>query len=683
HKVDYRNVTRENINTYLGLTLDWNSPEFARRELVPKMERMPFTVKDYLFMHALILPEREQFVEIFLNMGFQLRRFLTESNMLYIYEESLNNDFFVHVCLERILHRSTHSLGKKFLEGSKCKLNKVLFTLTGVPRLIHPYQLFMGQLAQKESEKQEAERKALLALIYWAVLTNRQELAKVLWKRSAEPIAVALVISNMYYHMSHDWIIDVDLKKKLKSAAVDFGTLAVEMMDLIYNDSSVMAYYALVNPLSDFNNLNVVDLALIGNNIFFIAHPCCQRSMRARWLGRLKIKSSAWDPIHIPEFVKIYMSLFLFFPMYFWLTFNPEKRSNGYTEEDDQDEETESRDKSPKQESRLFLKNYIRTTRSYFMDDPYRSPPFWKMIYYLWTAPISKFWVNQLFIMLYLALFALALMVPYCGNKYLNIVLCGWTAIRFIENALRTIQLKLKYPTFDVAWSVFGLLADIYIFSVSALLIFQQIHDRTPTVVHRNLDYKTYKFLLSLGLLWVFFRSLRFILPISQDLGPMLVNISELTRKDLINWLMLWLVCAISGGFAINAVVYPAQSVSFTNFLRSQMRTFLAIFLTEVDDLKAATPWQLYYYDEAVTTVLESILTFYWLPYIRERLETCPYVSLAGYLLVIQQLLVTRHIFYTLMFAMFSVTTNRTKERSVEIWKFQFYLMVADFEARS
>lgn len=62
--------------------------------------------------------------------------------------------------------------------------------------------------------------------------------------------------------------------------------------------------------------------------------------------------------------------------------------------------------------------------------------------------------------------------------------------------------------------------------------------------------------------------------------------IAPQTRMDLINWLQLWLACVISGGLAIKAVVYPAQSPSFTNFWLSQMRAFLAIFLTEVEDLK-------------------------------------------------------------------------------------------------
>lgn len=52
--------------------------------------------------------------------------------------------------------------------------------------------------------------------------------------------------------------------------------------------------------------------------------------------------------------------------------------------------------------------------------------PFWEKIVLLWSAPISKFWINLTFYIIYLSLFALAVLWPSCGNLYVDTVLWFW-----------------------------------------------------------------------------------------------------------------------------------------------------------------------------------------------------------------------------------------------------------------
>ena len=47
-----------------------------------------------------------------------------------------------------------------------------------------------------------AERKALVYLIVFAVLLKRHKLAKILWKRTDQPISVALLCSMIYKRLS-------------------------------------------------------------------------------------------------------------------------------------------------------------------------------------------------------------------------------------------------------------------------------------------------------------------------------------------------------------------------------------------------------------------------------------------------------------------------------------------------
>lgn len=92
-------------------------------------------------------------------------------------------------------------------------------------------------------------------------------------------------------------------------------------------------------------------------------------------------------------------------------------------------------------------------------------PPLYRMIYLMWSAPITKFWtfqvsflklllfyidlllwcisieflfVFQIFYMIYLGFFSMAVLWPSCGNKELDIIVCSWTSLIAIEYIRRT-----------------------------------------------------------------------------------------------------------------------------------------------------------------------------------------------------------------------------------------------------
>ncbi|RUS70803.1 hypothetical protein EGW08_021438, partial [Elysia chlorotica] len=147
----------------------------------------------------------------------------------------------------------------------------------------------------------------------------------------------------------------------------------------------------------------------------------------------------------------------------------------------------------------------------------------------------------------------------------------------------------------------------------------------------------------------------------------------------MVNWVQLWSMWIIAGGLAISAVIYPAQPFSISVVARALFRATLGIWLTEIDDLGGdPTCSSLYDTQEVQRYCNASAIS----PYTLRRLEDCPYASVAGYVIVILYIMVTRLVFYTLMFAMFSATINRTQKRSVELWKYQFQSIVTEFESR-
>jgi hypothetical protein len=70
-----------------------------------------------------------------------------------------------------------------------------------------------------ESGEIMAERKALMYLIVFAVLLKRHKLAKILWKRTDQPICVALLCSMIYKRMSllvHESYVKLELEEYSK-----------------------------------------------------------------------------------------------------------------------------------------------------------------------------------------------------------------------------------------------------------------------------------------------------------------------------------------------------------------------------------------------------------------------------------------------------------------------------------
>lgn len=52
----------------------------------------------------------------------------------------------------------------------------------------------------------------------------------------------------------------------------------------------------------------------------------------------------------------------------------------------------------------------------------------------LWTAPITKFYINFVTYTVFLAFFTLAVMWPSCGNLYLDSFVWFWAASIAFEN---------------------------------------------------------------------------------------------------------------------------------------------------------------------------------------------------------------------------------------------------------
>jgi hypothetical protein len=197
--------------------------------------------------------------------------------------------------------------------------------------------------------------------------------------------------------------------------------------------------------------------------------------------------------------------------------------------------------------------------------------PFWEKIVLLWSAPITKFWINLTFYIIYLSLFGVAVLWPSCGNLYVDTILWFWTALICGETARRTYIKYIMGSNFPIKSSCFEIILMV-IFLI--LFLFIRILDTW------HFDVLTSKSILCLGLIYFYYRSVFVYLPISPTLGPMLVKMKYMVRIDFLTFLRMFIVFMAAGGITINAIIYPYYPLNSELMKRVFLRAFFGLFVT-------------------------------------------------------------------------------------------------------
>lgn len=91
----------------LRLTLDWNCPELALSEIFQRDDYKSIEIKNNIFELAILKTDREDFVELFLDEGFYIHRYLGRTNIQELFTKAEKREFFVTVILQSILGHFT------------------------------------------------------------------------------------------------------------------------------------------------------------------------------------------------------------------------------------------------------------------------------------------------------------------------------------------------------------------------------------------------------------------------------------------------------------------------------------------------------------------------------------------------------------------------------------------------
>ncbi|XP_064474206.1 transient receptor potential cation channel subfamily M member 2-like isoform X2 [Ornithodoros turicata] len=668
----------------LLLTLDWNCPHVAMSEVFLKDPSCKFQVDRDIFELALLRPGREEFVRLFLDRGFQVHRYLTPRRLKQLFQRVQHEEFFRSLCWEGVLgHGLSSKIGKHFVEN---ELNWLISTLAGLQNFVDPQELSMNAaLGIYTQDPCAAERKALVVLSLWGAFTQRTRLCQLLWQGSDQPIHLALLLSGTYARLALR-VHEGTTRRTLQEASKEFASMARGVLDCSYQEATCRAYDVLSEENPDWGYKTAVDIAAEMRNRTFLAHPCCQKWITNLFMGGIRVRELTWGIFTCPLWLKIILCAFLVFPMYIWVSFKSDPHEMEYKEEADIEEEKEDKEEdqllpsgggdsvlkadgagSPpgrKSFNRDAMTTLLRE-REVFLPSP---PPLWKMVQQLWMAPITKFWTFQLFYMMYLAAFSVAVLWPSCGQWTLDVAVCSWTLLITLESIRRTYVLYKKYmrsvPLFMRCVEIALMVAFVGLYLCGRVLY------PAGEILH---PYTT-KVILCSALLGFYYRQIVIYLPISSTLGPLLYKVRLMVVQDFANFMRMALLVIISGGIVAHALLYPDFPFSVELVRRAFHRAWFALFLTHISDLEEDSRCSKLKYTEKQEegACRVSMYSDY----------TCSNPGVWPYIFIIQFLVLLKLVLLTLLYALFSNTARKIEEASDDIWKFQRYQLVVDFMNR-
>ncbi|XP_071041740.1 transient receptor potential cation channel subfamily M member-like 2 isoform X2 [Parasteatoda tepidariorum] len=435
-KTDVSNYA-DHLKIDLQLTIDWNCPELASTQVFYKDPN--FKVDHNMFEQTLLRDDREEFISMFLENDFQVHRYLNSTRLIRLFEHVLKEEFFHEVCWVKLLgYRKFTRLDGYFIDWD---LNWIVESLIGIPIYISSFQ--MNECARGiynthySKTAEEAERKSLIVLIIWCLVSNRGKLAIHLWKHIDQPVMMALVCCVILDRL-HVYIRDSKQQEEFKALNEQFAKMALNVFDLVYNDMPSKAYDSLSVKIQEWGNHSVVDMAALSQNKGFVAHPCCQKWLTKTFMDKIKLRDLTWGLFSVPKYIKVVLCAFLIFPMYFWVRFK-ETSEHEFLDTDENEIQSPYFGASEWQENK---KNATQKERDRMRLMRYGYPPLWKMIYWMWSAPITKFWVSHIFYILYLIVFSLAVIWPSCGNTTLDLAVCIWTSLIAFDSMHRLYALQ-------------------------------------------------------------------------------------------------------------------------------------------------------------------------------------------------------------------------------------------------
>lgn len=401
-------------------------------------------------------------------------------------------------------------------------------------------------------------------LFVWAVLQRRQQMALFLCQHGEEALARATVACKLYRSMAFEArqsSMDDNIADRFKAYSLEFGQLAVDVLDSAFRQNEQMAMKLLTTEMEAWSHFTCLQMAVSSGHRPFVSHSSTQTLLTDLWTGPLNMRKNS--------FLKIILSLLLppailllefksqaemcHVPqsnetlLFRWDSEKPVKthKENGIMSSEDEEKGFSCCDRclSPVSDTVFSL-----TAQCWF----------WVMrLFEFYRAPVVKFWFHTMSYLAFLMLFSYTILVKMedqpSVQEWLVIAYILSTAVEKTREVLmsepRKLMQKLKI-WFSEYWNISDFIA-ILLFLAALVMRWYADPYRTAARICYCLDI----------IFW--FIRVTDLLAVNQHAGPYLTMITKMTGNMFFIVVMMAIVL-LSFGVSRKAILSPDEQPSWS-----------------------------------------------------------------------------------------------------------------------
>ncbi|XP_069034204.1 transient receptor potential cation channel subfamily M member 6 isoform X1 [Embiotoca jacksoni] len=401
-------------------------------------------------------------------------------------------------------------------------------------------------------------------LFVWAVLQQRQQMALFLWQHSEEALARAIVACKLYRSMAFEArqsSMDDNVAERFKTYSLEFGQLAVDVLDCAFRQNEQMAMKLLTSEMETWSHFTCLQMAVSSCHRPFVSHSCTQTLLTDLWTGPLNMRKNS--------FLKIILSLLLP-PAILLLEFKSKAEMCHVPQTHEamlfgldsvksasSPEGTDHMD-SQDAERGLSFHNKCLGSVSETVSSVTVLCLFWiTRLYDFYTAPVVKFWFHTMSYLVFLMLFSYVVLVKMGDRpsvqEWLVIAYMLSTAVEKTREVLmsepRKLVQKLKI-WFSEYWNISDFIA-ILLFLAGLVMRWHP----DPYLTAGRITY-------CLDIIFWFVR-VTDLLAVNQYAGPYLTMITKMTSNMFFIVVMMAIVL-LSFGVSRKAILSPDEEPSWS-----------------------------------------------------------------------------------------------------------------------
>ncbi|KAL0979667.1 hypothetical protein UPYG_G00188000 [Umbra pygmaea] len=392
-------------------------------------------------------------------------------------------------------------------------------------------------------------------LFVWAVLQRRQQMALFLWQHGEEAMARATVACKLYRAMAYEVRqsnMDDTTAEQLKSYSMDFGQLAVDVLDRAFRQNERMAMKLLTSEMECWSHFTCLQMAVSSRLRPFVSHSCTQMLLTDLWTGRLNMRKNSW--------FKIILSLLLP-PAILLLEFKSQAEMSHVPQSHEalqfgwdtgKPEAAQARQHVDAEKGSMCWERFSDpvsgsitpiTTQCFFWT---------RRLYEFYNAPVVKFWFHTMSYLAFLMLFSYTVLVKMEDRPSTQ----EWLVIAYILSTAfeKTREVWVSEPRkpsqklkvwFGEYWNISDFLA-ILLFLVGLVL-------RWQTGTYQTAGRITY----CLDVIFWYVRVLD-LLAVNQHAGPYLTMITKMT-SNMFYIVVMMAIVLLSFGVSRKAILSPGE----------------------------------------------------------------------------------------------------------------------------